>query len=151
MRRAEGIGKVTALCLFSDFVRDAVECFGDGPGDGGEGIRITAEGNGVPHSVFKTSCFQRARNRRWHRALTCHIKCIVLTNFVYRLIQFIAVFGGDYLADAIGTFAVEREPDGVCRRPRAFHTFGMIVRDFRHFIRSGKGSIELFAVQECRR
>ena len=45
--------------LLFQFLRDAVEAFGDGTGDAGKGIAVAAQGNGGANNIFKTLSLQK--------------------------------------------------------------------------------------------
>ena len=76
-------GNVTPR-FFPDAVGDAVERLGDGAGDGGDGIAVSADADGFADAVFKGRAVQEAGQRGGHGALAGFREVVVIPQPLHR-------------------------------------------------------------------
>ena len=71
--------------LFPDIIRYAVCGLGDAAGDGGQGVAVPAQGDGVSDGVFKASAFEEGDDRLGHRLPAAFIEEVARADVIQGL------------------------------------------------------------------
>ena len=135
-----GGGEGGGDCSGDEVLREAVEGFGDWAGDGGEGVGVATEGDGVADRVFKAHRFKGAGDGFGDGPLAGLVKGVAGANLVHGAREVVAVGVLDCPSDLRRSGAPKAKPDGMRGGPCALHPLGMVVGHGGYTI----GSLECF-------
>ena len=94
-------------------------------------IRVPSERHGVPDRLLKACRFERADDRRRHRALARDVEPVGRSDVLDAPIEAVAVPRRDFASHRFRAFAAQGAPDRFGYGPSPFDSLGMVVRGLR--------------------
>lgn len=89
------------ICLLLDPGGNPISRLGNAAGDGGQGIAVAAQGDGIADRVLKIPAFQECDDGLGHRLLAGHVETIARTDRIQGPGQVVAVFPFDVGLDVL--------------------------------------------------
>jgi len=121
--------------------RDAVEGLGNAAGDGGKGVAVAAEGDGIADGILKGDGFEKGGHGLRHGGLAGFVEAVVGADLIEGEIDGVIV-PLDVCADLFAAVAGARQIDGGGGRLGAFDALGVVVGNAGDGARHGEGILK---------